>query len=146
MQLVCLSALPIVYSAYLGVAESAREIALGLAKKKKDDPHAPYLVGEMDNCLLTARIVHASMVELTKTAKPSPDATSTMLGRRTIVAKALMQTVDKALDVAGGSGFYRSSQLERCFRDVQAVRYHPVQEKAQLYLSGRLALGFGLDD
>jgi acyl-CoA dehydrogenase len=53
--------------------------------------------------------------------------------------------VDKALDVAGGAGFYRSVQLERHFRDIQAGRYHPCQEKAQLYLSGRLALGFGID-
>lgn len=145
MQLVVLSAMPLVYAAYLGIAESAREIALGLSKKKKDDPHAPYLVGEMDNLLLTAQIVHASMVELTKTAKPSPEATSAMLARRTVVAQTLMRTVDKALDVAGGAGFYRSAQLERHFRDIQAGRYHPCQEKAQLYLSGRLALGFGID-
>jgi alkylation response protein AidB-like acyl-CoA dehydrogenase len=145
MQLVVLSAMPIVYAAYLGVAESAREIALALSKKKKDDPHAPYLVGEMDNLLLTAQLVHASMVELTKTAKPGPESTSTMLARRTIVAQALLAAVDKALDVAGGASFYRSSQLERHFRDVQAARYHPLQEKAQLYLSGRLALGFDID-
>lgn len=145
MHLVVLSAMPIVYAAYLGVAESAREIALGLSKKKKDDPHVPYLVGEMDNLLLTAQLVHASMVELTKTAKPGAESTSTMLARRTIVAQALLAVVDKALDVGGGSSFYRSARLERHFRDMQAARYHPYQEKAQLYLSGRLALGFDID-
>lgn len=145
MQLVVLSAMPIVYAAYLGVAESARDIALGLCKKKKDDPHVPYLVGEMDNLLLTAQVVHASMVELTKTAKPSPETTSAMLARRTVIAQTLLRTVEKALDVAGGSGFYRGAQLERAFRDIQAARYHPLQEKAQLHLSGRLALGFDID-
>lgn len=146
MQLVVLSAMPIVYAAYLGVAESAREVALGLAKKKKDDPHTAYLVGEMDNLLLTAQVVHASMVELTKTAKPGPEATSTMLARRTIVAQSLLQMAAKTLDVGGGSSFYNASHLERHFRDLQAARYHPLPEKAQHYLSGRLALGFGLDD
>jgi acyl-CoA dehydrogenase len=145
MQLVVLSAMPIVYAAYLGVAESAREIALGLAKKKKDDPHTAYLVGEMDNLLLTAQVVHASMVELTKTAKPSPESTSTMLARRTIVAQALLQMATKTLDVGGGSSFYNASHLERHFRDLQAARYHPLPEKAQHYLSGRLALGFDID-
>lgn len=146
MQLVVLSAMPIVYAAYLGVAESAREIALGLAKKKKDDPNTAYLVGEMDNLLLTAQLVHASMVELTKTAKPGPEVTSTMLARRTIVAQSLLQMATKTLDVGGGSAFYNKSQLERHFRDLQAARYHPLPEKAQHYLSGRLALGFGIDD
>ena len=145
LHLVTLSALPIVYAAYLGVAESAREIALGMAKKKKDDPHAPYLVGEMDNLLTTAQIVHASMVELTKTAKPGPEATSAMASRRTILGQTILRVVDKAIDVAGGAAFYRNAQLERLFRDVQASRFHPLQEKTQLLLSGRLALGLDID-
>jgi acyl-CoA dehydrogenase len=145
IHLVALSALPIVYAAYLGVAESAREIALATAKKKKDDPHAPYLVGEMDNLLTTAQIGHASMVDLARPAKPSPETTSAILARRTIVAQAILRTVEKALEVAGGGGFYRSAHLERLFRDVQASRYHPMQEKAQLRLSGRLALGLDID-
>ena len=145
MHLVTLSALPIIYGAYLGVAESAREIALGMAKKKQDDPHLPYLVGEMDNLLTTAQITHASMVELVKTAKPGPEATSAMTARRTIIAQALTRAVEKSLEVAGGGGFYRSGHLERLFRDVQASRFHPLQEKAQLRLSGRLALGLDID-
>lgn len=145
MHLVTLSAMPIVYAAYLGIAESAREIALGLAKKKKDDPYLPYLVGEMDNRLTTAQIVHANMVELTKTAKPGPEATSAMGSRRTILTEALLGTVDRALEVAGGAGFYRSAQLERCFRDIQAARFHILREKDQLRMSGRVALGLDID-
>jgi acyl-CoA dehydrogenase len=145
VHLVALSALPIVYAAYLGVAESAREIALGLAKRKKDDPHAPYLVAEMDNFLITAQVVHASMVEMAKTAKPGPETTSALGSRRTIIVQALGRTVEKALEVAGGAGFYRSAHLERAFRDVQGARYHVLPEKAQLRLSGRLALGFDID-
>jgi alkylation response protein AidB-like acyl-CoA dehydrogenase len=145
MHLVTLSALPIVYAAYLGIAESAREIALAMAKKKKDDPHAPYLVGEMDNFLTTAQIVHASMVELVKTATPGPETTSTMGARRTIVGQAVVRTVEKALEVAGGAAFYRSAPLERHFRDIQASRFHVLQEKTQLRLSGRLALGLDID-
>ena len=145
MHLVALAALPIVYAAYLGVAESAREIALGMAKKKKDDPHTPYLVGEMDNFLTTAQIVHASLVELVKTAKPGPETTSAVMSRRTIMGQALVRTVEKAMEVAGGAGFYRSAHLERLFRDVQASRFHVVPEKAQLRLSGRVALGLDID-
>src|SRR5262249_34153693 len=119
MHLVTLSALPIVYAAYLGVAESAREIALGMARKKKEDPHTPYPVGEMDNSLTTAQVVHENMVDLAKSAKPGPETTSAMVSRRTILGQALVRTVEKALEVAGGAGFYRSAHLERLFRDVQ---------------------------
>jgi alkylation response protein AidB-like acyl-CoA dehydrogenase len=140
-----LVALPIIFSAYLGVTEAARDLALGMARKKKGDPNVAYLVGEMENQLITAQIGHASMVELATSAKPGPDASSSMLARRTIVATAALRTVDKALDVAGGAGFFRNAHLERLFRDVQACRYHPVPEKQQTRLTGRLLLGLELD-
>ncbi|MEO6095695.1 MAG: acyl-CoA dehydrogenase family protein [Fibrobacteria bacterium] len=145
LHLVTLSAMPIVYAAYLGVAEAARETALGMAKQK-DDPNAPYLIGEMDNLLTTAQVVHANMVDLAKTAKPGPESTSAMLSRRTIMGQALVRTVEKAMEVAGGAGFFRSASLERHFRDIQASRFHVLTEKAQLRLSGRLALGFDIDE
>jgi acyl-CoA dehydrogenase len=142
---VCLIALPIVYAAYLGAAEAAREIALKLAVRKKDDPVLPLIVGELERELTTARVVHADMVRLAATAKPGPDASSEMLTRRGIVGGALVRTVEKALEAGGGAGFYRETGLERLFRDVQASRYHPVPDRTQLRLTGRHLLGLGLD-
>jgi alkylation response protein AidB-like acyl-CoA dehydrogenase len=140
-----LVALPIIYAAYLGVAEAARDLALGLARKKRNDPNLAYLVGELENQLVLAQIAHASMVELSISAKPGPDTSSAMLVRRTILANAALRTVDKAMEVAGGGAFFRSAQLERLFRDVQACRYHPLPEKQQTRLTGRLLLGLDID-
>jgi len=43
-------------SVYLGVAEAARDLALHqLRQRKRDDPNAWYLVGEMENELVTAQ-------------------------------------------------------------------------------------------
>jgi alkylation response protein AidB-like acyl-CoA dehydrogenase len=39
----------------------------------------------------------------------------------------------------------RSMGLERAFRDVQAARFHPLQEKAQLDFGGRVALGWDIE-
>jgi alkylation response protein AidB-like acyl-CoA dehydrogenase len=142
---VCGIALPIIYSAYLGVAESARDIALGLARRKKDDPSIPYSIGEMENQLTIAQLAHASLIDISESGKPCAELTSAILSRRTIVAKASIATVEKAMEVAGGAAFYRSAQLERLFRDIQASRYHPLQEKQQLRLTGRLALGLEID-
>ena len=41
-------AIPLIYSVYLGVAESARDIAVKLAKKRRGDHHILQLVGQMD--------------------------------------------------------------------------------------------------
>jgi alkylation response protein AidB-like acyl-CoA dehydrogenase len=142
---VVLVALPIVYAAYLGVAEAARNTALALAQKKKDDPSAPYLIGEMENHLVSAQLAHSSMVDLVESSQPGPATTSAVFVRRTNLATAAVRTVEKAMELAGGGAYYRSLPLERLFRDIQAARYHPVQEKPQLCFTGRLLLGLNVD-
>jgi acyl-CoA dehydrogenase len=145
VHVVVLIALPIVYAAYLGAAEAAREIALKLAARKKDDPVLPLLIGELEREIATARIVHADTVQLAAKAKPGPEATAEMLTRRGILGAALIGAVDKALEASGGAGFYRDAGLERLFRDVQASRFHPLPDKAQLRLTGRILLGLDID-
>jgi alkylation response protein AidB-like acyl-CoA dehydrogenase len=63
----------------------------------------------------------------------------------TLVARFAIETVEKAMMVAGGASFYRSKELERAFRDVQASRFHPLQEKVQAEYAGRMALGMDMD-
>jgi alkylation response protein AidB-like acyl-CoA dehydrogenase len=142
---VTLNALPIVYGAYVGVAEAARDLAIELARKRKDDPGLPVLMGEMENQLVTAQIALASAVAMVTTAKPGPETTSAMLVRRTIIGNAVLRTLDKAMEVAGGASFFRAAKLERLFRDIQASRFHPLPEKQQTRLTGRLLLGLELD-
>ncbi len=142
---VTMVALPVVYSAYLGVAETARGLALEMAQKRKNDDATAYLVGEMENNLVAAQVAYASALELLKTARPGPETTSAILIRRTLMAGAMLRTVEKAMEVAGGASFYRAAQLERLFRDIQAARFHPLQEKPQTRLTGRLLLGLGID-
>lgn len=145
MHVAALCALPIIYSAYLGVAEAARGIALGLASRRKDDPLVAVTAGEMENEVVTAQLTIESLIALTATAEPGPATTHALCCRRTIVGNAVMRAVEKAMELAGGAGFYRSAGLERCFRDIQAARYHPIPEKAQTRMAGRYLLGLGLD-
>jgi acyl-CoA dehydrogenase len=145
MHAVFLSVAPIIYGAYVGVAEGARAIALELAGRKKTDPSVALLVGELENLVVTAQIAHDSMIELTAQSKPGPEASSAMACRRTILVNSVIRAAEKALEVAGGAGFYRSAGLERCFRDIQAARYHPMPEKAQTRFTGRYLLGLDLD-
>lgn len=138
-------AFPAIYSAYVGVAEGARARALEIARKRPDDGHLPYLVGEMENAFHTADIGLADMIHQAETAAIGPEATSRAMIGRTLVGQAAISTVEHAMQVAGGASFYRDAGLERAFRDVQAARFHPLQEKPQLRYTGRLALGLDID-
>ena len=64
---------------------------------------------------------------------------------RTLVAKAVLNVVDMAMEIVGGRSFHRPFGLEKLFRDAQGVRYHPLREVAQRKLSGQLALGCDRD-
>ena len=143
--IISMIAFPLIYSVYRGVAEGARDRALELAKKRPADALLAQLVGEMDNALLGARLAHRRMVELAETAAPGAYTTSEVMACRTLVGQGSIDTVSKAMEVAGGAAFYRKTGLERAFRDVQAARFHPLQHKPQLDLAGRVALGWDID-
>jgi acyl-CoA dehydrogenase len=142
---ISLLAFPIIYSAYVGVAEGARARAIDIAKKRPADEALALLVGEMENAYAGAQIAWTDMVRLAETLTPGPEATSQTMVRRTLVGQDAIRTVERAMEVAGGSSFYRDTGLERAFRDVQAARFHPLQEKPQLRYTGRLALGLDID-
>lgn len=144
MHMVTLVAFPLIYSVYVGLAEAARDKAVALAGRKPSDD-LEQLVGEMDTSLAAARMALADMVACTAGDEPGPEATSRIMTGRTLIARAAIATVEKAMEAAGGAGFYRKTGLERIWRDVQAARYHPLQEKAQARLAGRLALGRPID-
>ncbi len=144
MHVTAAQALPIIYSVYVGVAEAACALALDVAAKRRDDPTIQALVGEMENELTTARLALGHMLDAAR-GSMGAETTGKVLVGRTLVARAVVKTVERAMEVAGGAGFYRSLGLERLFRDVQGARYHPVREPAQVLYTGRLALGLDVN-
>lgn len=138
-------ALPLIYSAYVGVAEGARKHALKAVVGRPADHALITLAGEMDNAFRAARLAHDAMVRIASEGTPGPETTRDVTSLRVMVARAAIETVERAMQVAGGSAFYRANGLERAFRDVQAARFHPLQEKAQLDYAGRMALGLDID-
>jgi acyl-CoA dehydrogenase len=138
-------AFPIIYSAYLGVAEYARGRALEAARKKTADEALTQLVGEMETALRACEVAIADMIHNAVTSTPGPQTTNRAMIGRQLAGQAAIRTVEKAMEVAGGGAFYRAFGLERAFRDVQGARFHPLQEKPQLRYAGRLALGLDID-
>lgn len=142
--LISMVAIPLVYSVYVGVAEAARDRAIQIAMKHNKDEQLCYKVGGLDNELMAAKLALQHMISTAMVSQPSFETTNQIMTGRTLVAKAALNVADLAMEVAGGSAFYRKQGLEKLFRDVQGVRYHPLREDAQRKLSGQLALEWDL--
>jgi alkylation response protein AidB-like acyl-CoA dehydrogenase len=138
-------AFPLVYAVYLGVAESARDIAIGLAKRKTPGRHAVELAGRMDTELAGARMAHEAMMAAVRLNAPSASSVDQVMKGKALLTRHALAAVEYAMELAGGAGFYRSAGLERRFRDIQAARYHPLQAGAQAEYAGALALGMPVD-
>jgi len=136
-------ALPILMSPYVGIAEEAAELARADARAKADEPYVPILVGELENALAAARMAWRDMIRNAAEYDfpPTPRTASAALTGKTLCARAAMATVEKAMEVSGGRGYFRRHRLQRLLRDVHAAPYHPLPEKRQLQFTGRVALG-----
>jgi indole-3-acetate monooxygenase len=138
-------AFPLIYSVYVGVAERARDIAIGLAKRKQPGHHAVNLAGRMETELAAACLAVESMLAAVRLNAPSASTVNQVMIGRQLVARHAIAAVELAMELAGGAGFYRAAGLERRFRDIQAARYHPMQSGAQAEYAGAMALGLPVD-
>jgi alkylation response protein AidB-like acyl-CoA dehydrogenase len=130
-------ALPLITSAYLGIADAAVEQAR-LSASGRSDPHVFQLLGEMANAQTTAADVIAAMYvdsDNLRFANTDEHASRT-LSRKTVATDAMIETVRLAIEVAGGS-----SGLERLYRDVHGCLFHPLGRAKQTRFTGRVALG-----
>jgi len=132
-------AFPLIYAVYLGVAESARDLAIEIAKRKPQPDLS--LAGRMDTELRAAQLAHRSMLDAANRNAPSADTVNEVMIGRTLVGRHAIAAVELAMELAGGASFYRATGLERRFRDIQGARFHPLQSGPQARYAGATALG-----
>jgi len=136
------AAMPLIMSAYLGIADAAvdetRRMVAG-----RDDPHVVALVGEMVTAHRSASDAIAGMFADAEDLHfdNTDEHASRTLARKTVAADALIDTVRLAIEATGGRGFTRRSDLERLYRDVHGSLFHPLPRAKQTIFSGRVALG-----
>ena len=144
-QIIATIAFPLVYAVYLGVAESARDTAIAIARRKSPNQHAVHLAGCMETELAGARLAHESMLAAVRRNAPSAETVNQVMIGKQLATRHAIAAVEFAMELAGGAGFYRSAGLERKFRDIQAARYHPLQSGPQAQYAGTMALGLPID-
>jgi acyl-CoA dehydrogenase len=113
------------------------------AARRKNDPVTPFQLGELSNLLTTAQLAVDDMVRINGDLgfKMELPVTNAILMRKTIAAESVIATAEKALEAAGGAGFYRKTGLERLLRDLHGAQFHPLPAKRQHLFTGRVALG-----
>lgn len=139
------AAMPLIMSAYLGVADAIvqRTIELRGSAASPGEPHVVQMIGEMINAHVTADDLVAAMFNATDDLDfdNTDELASRVLSRKSAACEALLACARLGMEAAGGVGFSRGDQIERLFRDIHGCVYHPLPRAKQTSFTGRLALG-----
>ncbi|GAB2681871.1 acyl-CoA dehydrogenase family protein [Nocardia goodfellowii] len=136
------AALPLVMAAYLGIADTAVELATRLVHGRTD-AHVYQLAGEMMNSYITATDIIEAMFDGSENLRfaNTDDYAARTLSRKTVAADKLIETVRLAIETVGGAGYSRTCALEMHYRDIHGGQFHPLPRAKQLQFTGRVVLG-----
>jgi alkylation response protein AidB-like acyl-CoA dehydrogenase len=145
-------ALTLISNVYLGIAERAFEIAVAGTHRKTSiaiergsmafNPMVQHQVAEMYLELDAARCtVDRFATDWLEGAEHGPFWAAKVASMKWRAAEASKRIVDIALDIAGGGGMSRVSELERLYRDARCGGFHPFNDALTHELVGKTALG-----
>ena len=139
-------------SIYLGLAQRALDLTLESVKKKTSiaglsrsmayHPEVQHSVAEMV-LLLDGATAHIERIaqEWSEGVNHGPWWPAKLVSAKYHAVEAAKKIVDLALDVSGGSGMFKRSELERLYRDVRAGGFHPANAHLVHEIVGKTALG-----
>ncbi len=136
-------AMPLIMSAYVGIAERAVELVVEKFRQSSDvPPHIVSQIGALQNMFTHAKVMWEDMVRIANDLdfEPTDQNGNDILIRKTAVANAVIQTVSKAFEINGGQSYFKNQEMERLFRDIQGARFHPLSETEQLKFTGEYIL------
>ena len=135
------TAMPLIMSAYVGLADAAVDMARQTAAKRPDEL-APVL-GEMLNQHTLAVLALEDMIRINANHgfTPSVEIAGEILTRKTLAATAAQKTVELGAEIIGGAGFFKGHPMERIQRDVKACHFHPLPYRRQQQFTGKISLG-----
>jgi len=141
---------------YFGVAQRAFDLAVEAVKGKRSmavsrtmayHPEVQHAVAQM---ALTLDPVgpHLDHVAQEWSAGVDHGATwpSRIVSAKHHSVEACWKIVDTAMEVSGGSGMFRGSELERLFRDARCGRFHPANSMLVHEIVAKTALGIDLGE
>jgi alkylation response protein AidB-like acyl-CoA dehydrogenase len=141
---------------YYGLAQRIRDIAvesvkskrsLGLTRTMAHHPMTQYGIAEIQ---LKLSAVEPQLDAATKAWSAvdhhGPEMAAMIVAAKYNAVEAAWHVADKAMDLSGGFGMFKKSELERLFRDCRAGRFHPANSALTHELIGKMTLGVDLDE
>jgi alkylation response protein AidB-like acyl-CoA dehydrogenase len=115
---------------YTGIADRARQIALdsigeGAKGAYRDQTLVDVAVGRMEGVHFRASATLECGLQRVAAETDPVDGMIAAITMRDEVTSAAREVVEHAVDIVGGSSYFRRSPLERLARDVRASRHHP---------------------
>jgi alkylation response protein AidB-like acyl-CoA dehydrogenase len=143
---------PTFASMYLGLAERALELAVAGAKKKTSialggramayNPMIQHSIAEM---ALELESISAHVERIADDWSNQVDHgmgwPAKLVSAKYKAVEGAKRVVDLAMDVSGGAGMFKSSELERLYRDVRCGGFHPANSALVHELVGKSTLG-----
>ncbi len=122
----------------------------GSRRRLAERPHTQMRVAEAESGLRSARAffyetIAAAWDEACREGRTSVAHRRDLRLATTHAVQASRRTVDAMYDLGGGTSVYRTSPLQRMFRDVHVATQHAMVGASTLELTGRLLLGVETD-
>lgn len=141
---------------YYAIAQKALDLTLEAAKKKTSvamshpmSHHAEVQHGIADMILELDTIgphIEKIAEDWSNGVDYGHEWSSKIVSAKYHTVESSWKIVDRALELSGGFGMFKKSELERLFRDARAGRFHPANSALTHEIVAKTALGIDLDE
>jgi alkylation response protein AidB-like acyl-CoA dehydrogenase len=140
---------------YYAIAQRARDVlieqlksktSIGLTRPMTYHPEIQHGVAEM---ALEIESIGPHVDAIGKDwteGRVGPDWFMRLVAMKYHAVEGAFRVVDRALDLSGGFGMFKKSELERLFRDCRAGRFHPANSALVHEIVGKISLGISPDE
>ena len=149
LQVIISNAFPVIGAVYLGVAEAARDAAVAAVAgtPRAEDPSIQRQVGLMDTRLrIMSWALDGAIATIGDDPQPSVENVVAAMAAKREISVGGIEVCDVAMEVAGGAAYFRTSPIERYYRDIRGAKFHPFTPEQTLVHAGRVGLGLPVDE
>ena len=130
----------------LAVEQVKSKGSLGMTRSMAHHPHVQSGIAEMVMGLEAIGAQLESVTQDWSNGVQHPDWPIKIVAAKYNAVETVWKIADLALELSGGFGMFKKSEMERLFRDARAGRFHPANSSLTHELIGKLALGLNPDD
>jgi len=131
----------------LTVAHVKTKGSLGLTRSMAYHPHVQHQVADM---VMALEAIEAQLDTVARDWSTGVDHGMAwpikIVAAKCNAVEGAWRVADTALDVSGGFGMFKKSEMERLFRDARAGRFHPANSSLSREVIGKMALGVNPDE